>query len=424
MTPPTSGSNTGGRGRRARGVGAAEVRRHNLWLVLRRLHLGGPARRSDLTALTGLNRSTVADLIGELVQLGLAVEGPSVSASGPGRPSPLVRPRPEGATAIAVEITVDSVAVAAIGIGGHIFTRTRVGGTGNHPSPADTVSLIDEMVAPILDALPADRALVGVGVAVAGVTRREDGFVHLAPNLGWRDVALGDLIAAELGVDMPVLVANDADMGVLAEHLRGTAIGVDDVIYIGGEVGIGMGVIVGGRPLIGSAGYAGESGHMIVNPAGEACRCGSIGCWETEAGERALMQRIGGSPRTGLATVEATAARAEAGDPAVIAAMEETGRWLGIGIANLINIFNPEVVVLGGLYHRFFPYLEPTMTSTVHARALGPAAHRVRIVETALGDDAQLVGAAELVLSTLITDPTAIIAAEAPVPAPGQPKAR
>ncbi len=205
----------------ARGVAGDEVRRHNLGTVLERLHLSGGESRSDLVAATGLNRSTIGDLVGQLTDLGLVEETSDPSASGPGRPSPLVRTRPQGATVLAVELAVDSVAVATVGLGGHVYNRLRVDRPRGHRTPDETVLDVSRLAGPLLDALPARETLAGVGVAVVGITRRADGLVHLAPNLGWRDVPLGEMFAAELALGVPVMVANEADLGAWGEYRRG-----------------------------------------------------------------------------------------------------------------------------------------------------------------------------------------------------------
>ena len=170
-----------------------------------------------------------------------------------------------------------------------------------------------------------------------------------------------------------------------------------------GEVGIGAGVIVDGKPLLGSAGYAGEAGHTLINPEGSVCRCGAIGCWETEAGEAALLRRAGVSEGAGrLAEV---AERAAAGDEPTLRAIAEVGRWLGLGIGNLVNLFNPDLVVLGGLYQRLFTFLEPSVLEGAGATdARGPRRDGDDR-RSALGPDAPLIGAAELVLSRVIADP-------------------
>ena len=224
--------------------------------------------------MTGLNRSTIADLLGELTALGLVEERRGPTASGPGRPSPLVQSRPEGATVLAVDLDVDSIAVATLGLGGHVYNQVRVARPRGRFSPEESVQDVAKLAGPLLDSLPTKHALAGVGVSVVGITRRSDGFVHLAPNLGWRDVPLASMLAAEIDLGVPVLAANDADLGALAEHRRGLRPGIGDLIYVAGEFGIGAGVIVDGRPLRGAAGYAGEAGHMLINPAGVECRCG------------------------------------------------------------------------------------------------------------------------------------------------------
>ncbi len=393
-----------------RGVASEELRRHNLATVLEHLHLTGPTTRSQLTVITGLNRSTIADLIGELADLGLVTEGPGAVVSGPGRPSPVVQVRFEGAVVIAVEISVDSMAVATIGIGGHVFNQIRIARARGHFDPDVTVRDIAEMARPLLDALPPHHRLVGVGAAIVGIVRRRDGFVHLAPNLGWRDLPLGELLAEELKLGVPVLVANDSDLGALGEHRRGGLGSINHMIYISAEVGIGCGVIVDGKPLLGSAGYAGEVGHTFVNPDGLECRCGATGCWETEAGENALMRRVHSlGSVSGLAAVDAVAELAADQDPETLKAISEAGRWLGIGIANLINVFNPEMIVLGGLYHRLFDYLEESVVAGA-ARSIEASRNMVEIRQSAVGQNVTLVGASELALADLIDNPARVAA--------------
>lgn len=392
----------GGAGQR-RGVAAEELRRHNLGIVVERLHLTGPMSRSKLADVTGLNRSTIADLLAELAQLGLVEERAGTAPTGPGRPSPVVRSRPEGATSLAVELAVDSIAVATVGLGGHVFNRVRVSRPRRRFSPEETSQDVAKLAGPLLDALPGERVLVGVGVAVVGVTRRSDGFVHLAPNLGWHEVPLADLLAGQLPLGAPVLAANEADLGALAEHRRGPHAGVANLIYVSGEVGIGAGVIVDGKPLLGSAGYAGEAGHAMINPDGPLCGCGAVGCWEAEAGEAALLRRAGVADGTG--PLDEVAERAAAGDDVTLRAIAETGRWVGLGIGNLINLFNPELVVLGGLYQRLFGFLESSVVEGARTTSLDAPGAMATIACSGLGSDAPLIGAAELILSNVIADP-------------------
>ncbi len=273
-------------------------------------------------------------------------------------------------------------------------------------SPAETVQDLAKLAEPLLASLPSDHNLRGVGAAVAGVVRRSDGFVHLAPNLGWHNVPLGSMLASELGVSEQVTVANEADLGALAEHRRGVGVGVGHLIYLSGEVGIGAGIIYDGKPMLGSAGYAGEVGHTLINPAGRRCRCGATGCWETEAGEKALARaaRLPASI-TGLDVVRTVCDRAEAGDQRTLTGIAEIGRWLGLGIGNLINAFNPELIVLGGVYHALYPYMRRSVLEGAARVRLDAPAEMVEVTRSGLGPDAPLIGAAELALSAVVTDP-------------------
>lgn len=395
----------GGSANGRRGVAPDEVRRHNLAAVLDRLHLAGALSRSELAVRTGLNRSTIGDLISELAELGLVEEGPGEANSRPGRPSPVARPRPEGGVALAVEITVDSVAVSTAGLGGRVFNEVRVARPRARFTPQETIEDVAKLAAPLLAALPDGHTLAGVGFAVAGLVRRSDGFVHLAPNLGWRNVPLGALAATALGLDR-VMMANEADLGALGEYRRGAGSSVGHLIYVAGEVGIGIGIIHNGAPMLGSAGYAGEVGHTLVNPGGRRCRCGSIGCWETEAGEEALARRAGmPGGMVGQMLVEELTARAERGDTRALSALDEVGRWLGLGIGNLINTFNPDLVVIGGIYSDLFPYLEEAVRKGAAESALEAPAAMAEIRRGELGVTAPSIGATELILSELIANP-------------------
>lgn len=394
-----------GSANRRRGVAADEVRRHNLAAVLDRLHLSGSVSRSELAERTGLNRSTIGDLISELSDLGLVEEGPGEANSRPGRPSPVARPRPEGAVVLAVEITVDSVAVSTAGLGGRIYNEVRVARPRARFTPQETIEDVAKLAAPLLASLPDEHNLVGVGVAVAGLVRRSDGFVHLAPNLGWRNVPLEAMAATALGLDR-VMMANEADLGALGEYRRGAGSTVGHLIYVAGEVGIGIGIIQNGTPMLGSAGYAGEAGHTMVNPGGRRCRCGTIGCWETEAGEEALARRAG-MPEgiVGQALLEELMTKADRGDTQTLRALDDVGRWLGLGIGNLINTLNPDLVVVGGIYSDLFPHLEEAVRKGAAESALEAPAGMADIRQGELGVNSPLIGATELVFSELIANP-------------------
>lgn len=397
--------------REAVGQRSETVRRSNLSAIVRELHLRGPLSRSDLVAHTGLTRSAIRGLIGELVAGGLVTETPSAPAGTPGRPSPLVHPRPERAIVIALEVNVDSLAAARVGFGGSVERLVRVDRPRAHVTVDEIVSDLVELADAVLGPPPHDEALVGIGVAVAGIVRRTDGLVRLAPNLGWRDEPFGERLAAALRTTVPPSVANDSDLGGLAEHRRGAAVGSADVVYVTGEVGVGGNVIVDGQPLVGAAGYAGEIGHMVVNPVGRACGCGSFGCWETEIGEHALLVRAGRPPAGGRRAVDDLIAAAAAGDAEALASLAHVGRWLGIGLVSLINVFNPTLVVLGGIFERIHPHITDAVEAVLDRRALRASRELVRVSPGTMGVDGPLIGAAELAFEPMLADPAAQLVA-------------
>jgi predicted NBD/HSP70 family sugar kinase len=381
------------------------VRRANLSAIVRELHTGGPASRSELVARTGLTRSAIRALIGELSAADLVGEERAAPAGVPGRPSPVVCLNPHGAVVLGLEIAVDSIAAAVVGLGGHVFERIRVDRPIGHTSIDAIATDLAELASGLRGRRPKDETLVGVGVAVVGVVRRSDGFVSTAPNLGWRNAPLGTALADALSVGVPISVANDADLGALVEFRRGAAIGYQHILFISGEYGVGGGVIVDGQPLTGAAGYGGEVGHLPVNPNGSPCRCGSVGCWETEIGEAALLRMAGRPTGGGRGEVDAMLQEAEAGSPAALSALDHVGRWLGIGLAGLVNIFNPELIVLGGLFGRIHPFVGPVLEHELDRRALDAPRRLVRVVPATLGVDAPLLGATELAFEPLIADP-------------------
>lgn len=394
-------------GRDELGQRSETVRRANLSAIVRELHTSGPLSRSELVVRTGLTRSTIRALIGELVGGDLVAEGPAALDGTPGRPSPLARPDPRGAFVLALEIAVESLAAATVGLGGETFDLVRVDLPRGRSSVDDIAAALAELGSTVRARRGSDDALVGVGVAVVGVVRRDDGLVSMAPNLGWRDEPLGERLADVLGTVVPIAVANEADLAALAELRRGAARGADDVIVIWGSIGVGGGLIVGGQPLTGAAGYSGEVGHIPVNPDGLPCRCGSIGCWETEVGTGALLRRAGYPPEGGRAAIDAVLSEAEAGSPLALAALAETGRWLGIGLAGLINVLNPRLVLLGGRFRSSYPYVRPALEAELDRRVLRAPRQLLRVVPAALGIDAPLLGAAELAFEPLLTDPAA-----------------
>jgi predicted NBD/HSP70 family sugar kinase len=232
--------------------------------------------------------------------------------------------------------------------------------------------------------------------------------VRLSGHVGWVDEPLGEALAEALGDSRggttPVAVRNGADLAALAEHTRGVAVDCDNVIYLYGDAGIGGGIIAGGRSVAGHGGYGGEVGHMVVNPSGRPCSCGSRGCWETEIGEYALI-RTAGRDGTGRKAVGAVVDAAARGDAMAQAALRQVGDWLGFGVANLVNIFNPEMVIFGGTLRDVYLGSAAQVRGRLNRMSLPACREHVRLRTPNLGDDGALLGAAELAFERLLADP-------------------
>lgn len=404
---PYASKDWAGKDEMAVGTNREWVRRRNLSTVLGLVHRAGSLSRAAMTTATGLNRTTIAALVADLEARGLVREGDAVNTGTPGRPSPVVEPVDDQIGVVAVDVQVSSLAVASGGIGGTLRHQVRVDLPPTEHPVEQTVDQVERLIGEVTEHLPGTR-FIGAGVSVAGTVRREDGFVHLAPNIGWRDVPFGEMLAERLGGAIPVSVGNEADLGGMAEHLRGAGSGVDDLIYVSGEVGVGGGLISGGRPVTGVDGYAGEIGHMVINPDGAPCHCGSTGCWETEIGLTSLLRRMGWHDRDDPDAVHAILREANAGGPRARAALSETGRWLGIGVASLINVLDPQRVVLGGYFSHAFTHLFDAVQDEVDRRTLATERTPVGILAATLGEESSLIGAVELALAPLLADPSMI----------------
>jgi predicted NBD/HSP70 family sugar kinase len=209
-----------------------------------------------------------------------------------------------------------------------------------------------------------------------------------------------------LGLGLPVLVGNEAHLGARAEHERGAGIGFRNLVYLHGDVGVGGGIIVGDRLLDGDGGYGCELGHMLVNPYdGRPCGCGSHGCLEAEVGERALLDTAGRPELWGREAIRTVVDAAGHGDASARDAVDRIGDWLGIGVVNLINLFNPGVVIFGGMLREVYPGATAQVRNRVARNVLPVSRERVQLRVSALGDDATLVGAAELAFSDLLANP-------------------
>ena len=358
--------------------------------------------RAAIAAATGLAKATVSSLVDRLIAADLVTETGLVARPGRGRRSTGLAPSPTGPHGLGVEIGVDYLATCLVDLTGAVHEH-RVRPGDNRDQPAQHV--LARAATAIDDALRAARVPVGgIGIAAPGLVEADSGLLRVAPNLGWRDLDVVAAIRAAIDhpdkADLPILIGNEADFAAAAE--LGAMDGPRDFILVSGEIGIGAGLVVDGRPFRGVRGFGGELGHVTVDPAGPVCGCGARGCLEPLAGLDAIMRAAGLDHDTPLRTL---CDRLADGDVAAVAAVRDAGRWLGIALAAVVNLVDVPCVVLGGSYAELAPWLRDAIARELEQRVVSAAWSPVRITGATLGGAAAVRGAGALPIHAIIADP-------------------
>jgi predicted NBD/HSP70 family sugar kinase len=369
--------------------------------LLTLVHQNGTLSRAQLTKLTGLNRSTIGVLIGQLAAQNLVVETAPEGEAQVGRPSPDVRPHP-GVAALAVNPEIDAVTIGLVGLGGRVAKMIRYP-TGRIPSAAEAVNIAAAVIAGMRGELDANYRITGIGIAVPGLVTTSDGMVRRAPHLGWENEPVARMLSDATGY--PALVANDASLAAEAEMVFGAGGGIRNLVYLnGGASGIGGGVVSEGRLLAGVSGYAGEIGHTFVRTDGALCHCGARGCLETEVRQAPLFELLkldAGDPAALAVALGAST------DPGVVAEIHRQLGYLAIALRNVVNVFNPEAIVLDGFLAALHAAAPTELERAVTAQSMREPAAQVHISGAALGPELMMVGAAELAFAGLLADPLA-----------------
>jgi len=397
-----------------------EIRRNNLEVVLRHLSLAGPDSRASIAARAGLTRSTISRLVGELKDLGLVRETGPPQAQGIGRPATMLELDGRHVLAVGAEVNVDYLAVLVTDLAGRKIYEQRKAYDAIADGPDHSITALAGLCREALGTLAGLRGgrppiVAGLTVAVPGLVDAPARVVTLAPNLRWSGVPVAARLRELLQLGpAPVSVGNDASLAAVAEYRVGSHAGTPDLIYITGEMGIGGGIIVAGRPLRGVRGFGGEVGHMKLDPGGPVCGCGRYGCWEALIGLHALLRAaLPGGPGThGVAAGEppeakaaAIARLARAGDARVLTALADIGRWVGIGAANLANVFNPRAIILGGYFTLIADWILPPAAGALAEGVLAPDLGGCSLTTSALGFSAAARGGAIHVADQIIADP-------------------
>jgi glucokinase-like ROK family protein len=393
------------------------VRQINLSAILHHLRESAPMSRAALAEITGLNKTTVSSLVGELVESQFVREIGLDSVGTAGRRAMLLELNPAAGCVVSGEIGVDFVSVIAADLTSEVVWRhqDRIDpAMGDKAIVERTVALLRQAVA---EGLAARGPLLGVAVGVPGLVDQTTGTLLFAPNLGWKDVPVRATL--QNAFDAPVFVDNEANLAALGEHYFGAAQGYEEVLYVSAGVGLGGGVVHDGQLCRGVTGVAGELGHMTMDPDGELCACGNRGCWETQVSQRALFRRVKQAVNAGQVsrlsgtvdgnfgrlTVPLVADAAREGDAVALEAFCGVGRSLGIGIASLVNALNPELVVFGGILSLAWDLLLPAVTEEIQKRALRWNREAMQVVLAQHGFDACVMGGLALVLQDVLREP-------------------
>lgn len=310
--------------------------------------------------------------------------------------------------AITVDIGGTRTRAALIDDSGHILTRASI---ATNPQQGVNAGL-ERMAAAIHQVMgeTPQQDIAGIGLGSAGLIDSQRGILYTPANLpGWNDVPLRDYFEQAFG--LPVGIGNDANLAALGEHRFGAGRGASDMVYMTISTGIGGGVISGGKLFGGAGGYAGEVGHHTIDVNGPRCNCGNIGCLETlaagpaiaraaraaiAAGESTIILRLAGGDADAITAATIAKAAAEQ-DALALRVIAQAGEYIGVGVINLIHLFDTEMIVLGGGVSNIGEPLFGAIRRTVRERSFAVKRKDVPIVSAALGDDVGLLGAAALV---------------------------
>ena len=358
------------------------LRRHHMSLVLELLLRQGPASRASLAATTGLAKATVSSVVTDLLELDLVRELDIRASGRPGRPATDVAINTDSVAGLGLEINVDAVAASIVDLAGRERATFRRHGDNRSRASAEVFADLRVVATQALRVAADEHIRVpGATLALPGLVDPATGHVFVAPNLHWLDVS-GDVRAAlRLPGRLELRCDNEANLAALAELHFGVGVSLTSFVYVsaGADVGVGSGIVVDGRLRSGAHGFAGEVGHITVDPHGAACGCGARGCLETLV-------------------------RADAPEDALVAA-------LATALRSVVHVVDPEAVVLGGHLGARGPAFAAAVEERLAAVTLGGRWRRCRIVTATFGADAALVGGATAALTDVLADPTLLAAA-------------
>jgi predicted NBD/HSP70 family sugar kinase len=367
--------------------------------ILNAVRQHGPISRADVARLTDLSTGAVTGLTRELIQNGLIYEKQEGDSRG-GRPPILLALHPDGAYVVGIKLTEDHITFALTSLDADVIERSTL--ALQQTDPRSVARKVREGIFALLESSHIQRGkLLGVGIGMAGIIDGDAGTCQSSPILGWKDVPFAELVAQD--TNLPVYLDNDVNTLTLMEKLYGSGAGIDHFLTITVGRGIGLGIVVNGQLYRGMGG-AGEFGHIVFDPNGPPCACGRRGCLETFVGDPWLLRRAR-LHSLAVADNEELLRAAQAGSVTALQVLCDAGEMLGRGVAMLVNILHPQLLIFSGEGIRYGDFLLDSMRKALYDNAMPGLSDRLRLHVEPLGDDAWARGAASLVLQELFRTP-------------------
>ncbi|WP_059042148.1 ROK family transcriptional regulator [Paenibacillus rubinfantis] len=388
------------------------IKKMNKTIVLDTIRHRQPLSRADIAAAIGLNKATVSSLVSELIDSQIVTEiGPGESSGGR-KPTLLLFNRSAG-YAVGIDIRVNDLLAVLVDLEGHVILEKTVPLADF--TPDHVLDQIRKTIRQFSKKLPeSPYGIVGIGIGVPGLVDDKSRVIS-APNLDWNQVDLYESLAAEFGANLHI--DNEANAGAIGEKLYGAGREAQNLIYLSIGIGIGSGIIVGGVLYRGTSNFSGEVGHMTVAENGPLCRCGNRGCWETLASEKALLDRAAKLWNDTHPDLEEIIRLARDGEPRAVQLLNEIGAQLGVGLANLVNILNPELIVIGNRLSLAGDLLQDAMLQTLENRSLSYHRKKSGVAFANLGTRSTALGAASMPITAFLSEPDPVPAQEGHTPA-------
>lgn len=382
------------------------IRAINRSHVLNAIKAYGPIGRADIARRTGLSPATVTSISAKLISQDLVLEKSAGDSSG-GRPPILLVINPKGAYVVGIKLTESHAICALTDLEALVIAKSSMPLSGHNPE-----AVVDDLAQMVLAILReqkiAKKNLLGVGVGLAGIVDAEEGILRQSPIYGWDNVPLRSMLQSKLHI--PVYIENDVNTLTLTEKWFGHGQGLDNFLTVTVGRGVGLGIVVNGEFYRGQTGGAGEFGHTAIDPQGPVCACGKRGCLEAYVGDPGLVRAAQAAVARGklpgpVESLDDLLSLAQQGNKAAIRIFEEAGRILGIGVANLINVFNPKKIIISGEGTRESDLLFVPMKESIQLNTMPGLFDPDTVVIAPWGDDAWARGAAGLVLREVFESP-------------------